>query len=123
MEKYKLHREVAEQLIFPMWQCVDEKFKTDSPKDVWRYFENFIKTSATSSSLPEFFGAFKRLCPFTWLHKHEKTVLEFLEKANDDNVLEILRGDDCAFVILLTRQLNGDRKKSINKNQLKLELK
>lgn len=112
MDQFKLHQETADNLLFPLWQCVDEKFKTDNPKDVWRYFENFIKTSATSPSLTSFFGAFKRLCPFVWQHKHEKTVLNFIKNANTDDVLEILRGDDCAFVILLTRQLNEERKQS-----------
>lgn len=119
MEEYKLHQQIASELVFPLWQCVDEKFKTDSPKDVWRYFENFIKTSGTSPDLPSFFGSFKRLCPFDWKHKHEKTVLEFIKNTEDDNVLEILRGDDCAFVILLTRQLNGERK-ALFTNQEKL---
>lgn len=121
MDKYKTHQLIASELLFPLWLCVDEKFKTDNPKDVWRYFENFVKTSATSSNLPNFFGAFKRLCPFTWLHKHEKTVLEFMKSQKDDEILEILRGDDCAFCVLLTRQLNQDRK-SLFTNQTKLEI-
>lgn len=113
MENFEFHEKIAEELLFPLWQCVDEKFKTDNPKDVWRYFENFIKTSATSSNLTQFFGAFKRLCPFEWLNKHEKTVLSFIKNQSSDDVLEILRGDDCAFVILLTRQLNQERKQNI----------
>lgn len=119
MEEFKLHQEIADNLLFPLWQCVDEKFKTDNPKDVWRYFENFIKTSATSPNLTTFFGAFKRLCPFDWMHKHEKAVLHFIQNANSDDVLEILRGDDCAFVILLTRQRNQERKQDLKyKNSL-----
>lgn len=110
MEKYQLHQRIASALLFPLWQCVDEKFKTDNPKDVWRYFENFVKTSGANSDLPTFFGAFKRLCPFTWMHKHEATILEFIASSDDDKVLEILRGDDCTFCVLLTRQLNKDRK-------------
>lgn len=121
MEKYQTHQQIASELLFPLWRCVAEKFKTDNPKDVWRYFENFIKTSATSSDLPNFFGAFKRLCPFDWLHKYEKPILEFIAKSNDGDVLEILRGDDCAFCVLLTRQLNQERKILLT-NQTKLEI-
>lgn len=110
MQEYQFHRELAEELIYPLWRCTSEKFKTDNPKDVWRYFENFIKTSANAKDLPSFFGKFKRLCPFDWLHKYEKTILKSFEKFDDQKALSILQGDECAFVILLTRTVNNERK-------------
>jgi len=108
--QYEEHRKIANELIYPMWRCVAEKFKTDNPKDVWRYFENFIKTSANAKDLPNFFGKFKRLCPFDWQHKYEKQILESFNNFDNDKTLSILQGDDCAFVILLTRTANNERK-------------
>jgi len=113
MEKYHLHKEIAKELLFPLWLCVDKDFKSKKPADVWRMFEQFVKTSATSADLPNFFGMFKRLCPFNWNHKYEAIILSFFSAADDDEILEKLRGDDCALIILYTRELNTEFRQSI----------
>lgn len=117
MENYELHKKIASELLTPLWGCVDEKFKTDNPKDVWRYFENFVKTSANTANLVSFFGKFKKLCPFDWKHKYEKSIMTFIRESDSDTVLEIIRGDECAFLILLVREENKHRKELLKKEK------
>jgi hypothetical protein len=52
---------------------------------------------------------FKRLAPVEWQHQFEKQVLSVVESGEDDAVLLALR-TECAYVVLLTRALNEQKK-------------
>ena len=110
MEKYKLHYEIAEKLLFPLWLSVDKDFKVDNSKDIWRFFEQFVSTSATQPTLSSFWGQFKRICPYEKIQKYEKQIVEYLKVADDDVVLELLREFDLPLIIIMTAEINSERK-------------
>lgn len=101
---YNNQKEIAQNLLLPLWRCVDAEFKKSSGKEVWRYFEQFVRTAATSPTLSRFFGAFKRLCPFEWSTYHSEGLVAYMQSCDESQVLKMLRGDDLALIIIFTRE-------------------
>lgn len=106
---YQKHKEIAEKLLLPMWRSVDADFKKSSGKDIWRYFEQFVRTAATSSNLSRFFGAFKRLCPFEWKEYESAGLTEYLTTCDEGEVLKMLRGDDLPLIVIFTREIAKEK--------------
>lgn len=103
------HEEIAGNLLFPLWRCVDDDFKNKYKGDAWGIFENFLKTSACNENLKQFFEKLKRLLPMSWQYQYEKQILSVLQSGKDDAVLAALRSE-CSYLVLLTRALNNERK-------------
>jgi hypothetical protein len=108
--------QIAEQLLLPLWMCVDEDFKKKYKADSWGIFENFIKTSACNDSLKTFFEKFKRLMPISWQHKYEKQVLDVIQSGFDEDALNYMRTES-SYLVLLTRSLNNQRKEIFKKDE------
>ena len=109
------HEKIAQDLLFPLWRCVNEDFKTKYKADAWGIFFYFLKTAACNESLPIFFEKLKRLIPMTWQHQYEKIILETLRSGEDVAVLDKLR-NECSYLVLLTRELNTQRKEIFKTN-------
>ena len=107
-----IHEEIAENLLFPLWRCIDEDFKNKYKGDAWSIFENFLKTSACNENLKQFFEKLKRLMPMNWQHQYEKQILSVLQSGKDDQILNDLR-TECAYLVLLTRAMNNERKQNL----------
>lgn len=107
----ELQQRVANDLLFPIWQCVATDFKKKYKGDAWGMFENFVKSAACSENLPQFFGKLKQLLPMDWQQRYEKTVTEVLSAGNDYVILDLLR-TECAYLVLLTRVLNNEKKEA-----------
>lgn len=103
------HQTIAEKLLFPLWRCISSDFKDRYKADAWGMFENFLKTAAACENLRSFLDKFKRLMPMDWQHQYESDVLSVIDSGADDFVLTSIR-TECAYLVLLTRQLNEARK-------------
>jgi hypothetical protein len=110
---------IAEELLFPIWQCIDADFKKKYKADAWGYFENFLRSAACAEDLSQFFDKFKRLLPIDWKHQFEKPVLGVIQSGKDYEVLQALR-TECGTLILLTRVLNNERKEIANEKYANL---
>lgn len=44
-------QQVGEELLFPLFRCLDDGYKKKYVKDVWEQFENNIRASAYTSKL------------------------------------------------------------------------
>lgn len=108
------HEAIAENLLFPLWRCIASDFKDRYKADAWGMFENFLKAAACSENLFKFVEQFKRLMPTDWQHQHEKQVLQVLQSGKDYEVLTALR-TECSYLVLLTRDLNNQRKELFTK--------
>lgn len=103
------HEKIAEDLTFPLWRCIDAEFKSKYRSDAWGIFENFLKSAAFCEDLKSFLDKFKRLAPIVWQHQFEKQILSVIQSEMDEEILLSLR-TECAYIILLTRALNEERK-------------
>ncbi len=106
---YEKHQQIAQEFLFPLWQCVDSEFKSKNKMHIWEYFENFVKTSSTMPDLAGFLEELKKLIPFNWLHKFENQIRNFIIQEDNEKVLEILQ-ENTALCILFTRQCNEVKK-------------
>jgi hypothetical protein len=104
-------QKVAQDLLFPLWQCVDSDFKKKYKADAWGMFENFVKSAACAENLAQFFGKLKQLLPMDWQQRHEESVLAVLSAGDDHLLLDLLRSE-CAYLVLLTRALNNEKKEA-----------
>ena len=104
--------EIAENLLFPIWRCIDEDFKNKYKGDAWGIYENFLKTSACNENLKQFFEKLKRLMPMNWQHQYESQILSVLQSGKDNEVLNTIR-TGCSYLVLLTRALNNERKQTL----------
>lgn len=110
------HQQIADDLLFPLWRCVDADFKNKYRADAWGMFENFLKSAAFCENLRSFLDKFKRLMPLNWQHQFERQILGVIESGQDEAVLFALR-TECAYLVLLTRALNEERKQQFADQQ------
>lgn len=113
------HEEIAENLTFPIWRCLDSDFKKKYMSDTWGIFENMLKSAAYQENLIRFFDKLKRLLKVEWQHQFESQVLSVIESGQDEDILMKLR-QEVSYIVLLTRKIHQERKDSLN---LKLDLK
>ena len=109
------HEDLAENLLYPMWRCVSADYKEKYRADAWTHFENFIRSAATKADLKKFFEQFKRTMPFEWQHQYEKQVKDLLQSGKDREALGMIR-QECAYLILLVRDLNTQRREAFQLN-------
>jgi len=110
------HEEIAEKLLYPMWRCVPADYKERYRADAWTHFENFVRSAAAKKDLKQFFEQFKRTMPFEWQQQFSKPVLGIINCGRDREALGMIRSE-CAYLILLVRQLNEDVKSSLRRQR------
>lgn len=107
----EIKEKIAKDLLFPIWQSVSTDFKKKYMRDSWDMFENFVKSAACSENLAQFFGKLKQLLPMDWQQRYEESVLTVISAGDDHVILDLLRSE-CAYLVLLTRALNNEKKEA-----------
>lgn len=110
----ELEQQIAENLLFPIWRCINSDFKEKYKADAWGIYENFLRASSYSASLPQFFEQLKRLIRIDFQLQFDKQIMEVLRGGNDHEVLQTIRME-CSYLVLLTRDLNNQRKELFKK--------
>lgn len=107
-------QQVGEELLFPLFRCLDEGYKKRYVKDVWEQFENNIRAAAYTSRLTKFFENITRSMPITLERQYAEEVLKIVQSGFDDDVLTWLR-NETTYLVLLARMKNEERKEEFKK--------
>lgn len=105
---------VGEELLFPLFRCLDEGYKKKYVKDVWEQFENNIRAAAYTSRLTKFFENITRSMPITLERQYAEEVLKIVQSGFDEDVLTWLR-NETTYLVLLARMKNEERKEEFKK--------
>lgn len=109
-------QQVGEQLLFPLFRCLDEGYKKKYVKDVWEQFENNIRAAAYTSRLTKFFENITRSMPITLERQYADGVLQIIQSGFDEDVLTWLR-NETTYLVLLARMKNEERKEAFKNKQ------
>jgi hypothetical protein len=116
MENEITQQRIGEELLFPLFRCLDEGYKKKYVKDIWEQFENNIRASAYTSRLTKFFENITRSMPITLERQYAEPVLQIIQSGLDEDVLTWLR-NETTYLVLLARMRNEERKESLKSRQ------
>jgi len=100
---------VAENLLWPLWRCVDDSYKDRYKREIWEQFENAIRSAAYTAKLTTFLTNFKNRIPVTLEAQYMALIRTVVECGLDSDVLNWLR-DETTYLVMITRLMNQDRK-------------
>lgn len=103
------HQVVAENLLWPLWRCVDDSYKDRYKREIWEQFENAIRSAAYTAKLTTFLTNFKNRIPVTLEAQYMALIRTVIECGLDSDVLNWLR-DETTYLVMITRLMNQDRK-------------
>lgn len=110
-------QQVGEELLFPLFRCLDDGYKKKYVKDVWEQFENNIRASAYTSKLTMFFENITRQMPINLERQYAEEVMKVLNSGMDKTILTWLR-DETTYLVLVARMKNEDRKAALKSKDL-----
>jgi len=113
MKQQFTQEQVAENLLFPLWRCIDDSYKDRYKKDIWEQFENNIRNAAYTNRLQKFLEKIKSLMSITMQAQYAKRVLSIINSGQDDEIMNWLRSET-VYLILSVRILNQERKETFN---------
>lgn len=99
---------VADDLLFPLFRCISDTYKSRYNRNIWEQFENSIRSAAYTGKLKVFITKYQRIMPSDLQAQYTKRILSVIECGEDKQVLEWLR-DETAYLVLLTRLANQKR--------------
>ena len=102
---------IAEKLLWPLWRCVSDDYKTKYKKDVWDHFENAVKSAAYTGSMKVFLSNFQKRLPVDLQAQYAKDIMSIVDIGNDDEVLNLLR-QETTYLVMVVRLRNQDRKEA-----------
>lgn len=102
-------QQIGEDLLFPLFRCLNDGYKKKYLKDVWQQFENNIRASAYTSKLTMFFENITRCMPIEIERQYAEGLIPILNSGKDKQILTWLR-DETTYLVLLARMKNEDRK-------------
>lgn len=105
------HQLVAENLLWPLWRCVDDSYKDRYKREIWEQFENAIRSAAYTAKLTTFITNFKNRIPVNLEAQYMSLIRTIIECGLDSDVLNWLR-DETTYLVMITRLMNQDRKDS-----------
>lgn len=114
-------QQVGEELLFPLFRCLDDGYKKKYVKDVWEQFENNIRASAYTSKLTMFFENITRQMPINLERQYGEEVIKILNSGLDKTILTWLR-DETTYLVLVARIKNEERKAALKPKDLFTEI-
>lgn len=108
--------QVAEDLLWPLWRCIEDSYKDRYKREIWDHFENAIRSAAYTARLTTFLTNFKGRIPTDLQAQYLKSINTVISSAQDDDVLNWLR-DETTYLVMITRLMNQDRKDLYNETQ------
>lgn len=100
---------VAEDLLFPLFRCIEEGYKERYYRDIWDQYEHAVRSASYTSKVPMFLENLKNRIPLHIQSQYLNQINSVLQAGADRQLLTWLR-DETSYLILLTRVLNQDRK-------------
>ena len=108
---------IAEKLLWPLWRCVSDDYKTKYKKDVWDHFENAVKSAAYTGSIKVFLSNFQKRLPVDLQAQYAKDIMSIADGGNDDEVLNLLR-QETTYLVMVVRLRNQDRREAYEQQAL-----
>lgn len=103
--------QVAERLIYPLFRCLDESYKTKYVRNIWEQFENGIRSAAYTSSLTVFLENITRKLPIEVQAKYLSEIMPIVQSGEDEQILDWLR-EETTYLTMLARLANQERKEA-----------
>ena len=105
--------EVAENLLFGLWQNIDSDYKKRYVKNIWEQFENAVRAATYTDKLTKFIEIFKSRLPCELQGMYTKDIFNFLNKCKEDyKVLTWLR-EETTYLVMICRMLNQEKKETL----------
>lgn len=118
-EKQEISTEdlIADKLLWPLWRCVSDEYKSKYKKDVWDHFENAVKSASYTGSLKVFLSNFQKRLPVDLQAQYAKDIMSVVDSGNDDEALNLLR-QETTYLVMVVRLRNQDRKTAYDEQVL-----
>ena len=108
---------IADKLLWPLWRCISDDYKTKYKKDVWDHFENAVKSAAYTGSMKVFLSNFQKRLPVDLQAQYAKNIMSVVDEGNDDEMLNLLR-QETTYLVMVVRLRNQDRKEAYEERVL-----
>lgn len=109
-------QQVAENMLWPLWRCVTDDYKSRYKREVWDHFENAVRAAAYTGSLRTYLANFQARIPVDMQAQYMEKILSVVESGCDDDILNWLR-DETTYIVMLVRLMNQDRKEAFEESQ------
>lgn len=108
--------DVADKLLFPLFRCIEEDYKSKYFRELWEQYENALRSASFCSSLPQFYQNILKKLPIHPEVQYMKEIRSVLQCGKDTVVLNWLR-DETSYLVLLARLINEERKESFKSSE------
>jgi len=112
--------QIAEKLLWPLWRCITEDYKSRYKRDVWDHFENAVRSAAYTGSLKTYLTNFQSRIPTDIQAQYAKSILSIVDCGSDTEILEWLR-EETTYLTLQVRLMNQQRKEDYESIHLNKE--
>ncbi len=114
MDKTKMTREdVADNLLWGLWRCIEDSYKDKYFKDVWANFENAIRSASYTDNIAIFLDNIKTRIPITMELQYLDDIKKVIDENNDEEILGWIRNESM-YMMMLVRIRNQERKELFN---------
>ena len=100
--------QVANSLLWGLWRCIDDDYKSKYKKDVWEHFENAIKSASYTGNLKVFLGNFQKRIPVDLKAEFTIDILSIVNSGEDEKILDWLRTES-TYLVMIVRLRNQER--------------
>jgi hypothetical protein len=107
---------VAEKLLWPLWRCVTDDYKSRYKRDVWDHFENAVRAAAYTGNLRTYLANFQARIPCELQAQFMRSIKQVVDAACDAEILDWLR-DETTYMVMLVRLMNQDRREAFEESQ------
>ncbi len=102
---------VADKFLWGLWRGIEDLYKDRYKRDVWRLFEDAIRSASYTSDLKMFLSNIQKKIPITVQKQHLDDVLSVVNRGEDEKILDWIR-DETTYLVILVRLKNEERKES-----------
>lgn len=103
--------DVASQLLWPLWRCIEEGYKDRYKREIWDHFENAVRSAAYTGKLTTYLANFQARIPTALQLQYMKPINKIISSGSDDVILDWLR-DETTYLVILVRLKNQDRRET-----------
>lgn len=102
-------QDVADNLLMPLWRCINDDYKDRYKKEVWEHFENALKSASYTDSLKVFLTNFQKRIPVDMQAQYTKDIVKIVDSNQDETVLNWLR-TETTYLVMIVRLENQSRR-------------
>ena len=112
---------VAENLLWPLWRCINEDYKSRYNREIWVHFENAVRSAAYTGNLRTYLTNFQARIPTDLQAQYMKSIMQIVDSGADADILDWLR-DETTYMVMLVRMMNQERRDALAQNDIEPDL-